>query len=193
MELVSERLVLRPADTGDLDVYVGLRNHPEILAASASAPRSRSEVARQLQAKVEQWGTQGFGTWTVLDRATGEPLGRVELEPIGTGWEGIDADEVEVGCIVDPDHWNRGIATEATELAVADFFARIDGRRLVALSASDNGASLRVLEKLPTRSRGATHVEGDETIYLCFEFERPERPLSPYEMNSSSDPSGSRK
>lgn len=173
VELTSERLVLRPADLGDLEFYVELRNHPEILASPPREPRPRSEVERQLQGWIAQWREQGFGTWTVFNRTTIERLGRVEFDPIGRGWTEIAADEIEVGCIVHPTYWNRGIATEGTEIAVEDVFARSSRRRLVALTTNDNQASLRTLEKLRMHSRGETHLEGDETTYLLFELARP--------------------
>ena len=121
MELTSERLVLRPAVLADLDFYVELRNHPEILASPRREPRPRSEVERDLRGWIERWQGQGFGAWTVFARKTMERLGRVEFDPVGLGWPEIPPDEIEVGCIVHPTYWNRGIATEATEIAVGDF------------------------------------------------------------------------
>jgi [ribosomal protein S5]-alanine N-acetyltransferase len=175
MELANQRLVLRPTDLRDLDFYFELRNHPEILALPRRQPRPRSEVERQLQRWVERWQEHGFGAWTVFPRKTQAPLGRVEFDPMGPGWPGIAPDEVELGCIVHPTYWNRGIATEATELAVADFFGRIDRSRLVALTTVDNRPSLRALAKLGMRRCGETQHESDETTYELFELVRPPR------------------
>ena len=44
VELVSERLVLRPASESDLDFYFEMRNRPEILARSDHEPKPRSLV-----------------------------------------------------------------------------------------------------------------------------------------------------
>src|SRR5438874_5245448 len=169
---MSERLVLRASALTDLDFFVELRNHPEILALPRRESRPRSDVERQLWRWVERWQELGFGTWTVFDRQTEERLGRVELDPIGPGWPGIAPDEVELGCIVHPMHWNRGIATEATELAVADFFDRTDRNRLVALTTKDNQPSLRALAKLGLHRCGETQHESDETTYELFELVR---------------------
>ena len=172
MEPTSERLVLRTAAPTDLDFFFELRNHPEILALPRRESRPRSDVERQLWRWVERWQELGFGTWTVFDRQTEEPLGRVELDPIGPGWSGIAPDEVELGCIVHPMHWNKGIATEATELAIADFFDRTDRNRLVALTTTDNQPSLRALAKLGLHRCGETQHESDETTYELFELVR---------------------
>jgi RimJ/RimL family protein N-acetyltransferase len=94
---------------------------------------------------------------------------------MGSGWSGIAPNEIELGCIVHPNYWNRGIATEATALAVADFFRGIDRSRLVALTTIDNRPSLRALEKLGMRHCGETQHERDETTYELFELVRPPR------------------
>ena len=115
----------------------------------------------------------GFGTWTVFDRDSDERLGRVELDPMGAGWEGISPGEIEVGLIVHPTHWNQGIATEAAGLVAVDCFTRAGLNRLVALTTSDNTASLRTLEKLGMRHRGQTQHVSDPTTYQVFELAGP--------------------
>lgn len=175
VELVSERLVLRPASEGDLDFYFELRNSPEILARTGLEPRPRSDIERQLRRWIDRWQEHGFGTWTVFHRENDERLGRVELDPMGSGWAGISPDEIEVGFIVHPTHWNRGVATEATDLVMADCFTRVGLTRLVALTTIDNKSSLRTLEKLGMRHRGETQHEGDHTKYELFELARPAR------------------
>jgi ribosomal-protein-alanine N-acetyltransferase len=170
VELVSERLVLRPTEMRDLDFYFELRNRPEILALPRRQPSQRSDVERQLQRWLERWQERGFGTWTVFERKTEARLGRVELDPIGAGWNHIAPDEIELGFIVDPTYWNQGIATEAAQLAAADFFNRSELDRLVALTTADNRRSLRALEKLGMRRRGQTQHERDQTTYELFEL-----------------------
>ena len=173
VELVSERLVLRPASESDLDFYFEMRNRPEILARPDHEPKPRSQVERQLQGWIDRWQEHGFGTWTVFDRESDERKGRVELDPMGTGWEGIPPGEIELGLIVHPQHWNRGVASEAAGLVAVDCFTRAGLDRLVALTTSDNRASVRTLEKLGMRRRGETQHVSDPTTYEVFELARP--------------------
>ncbi len=91
----------------------------------------------------------------------GKGRSSVELDPIGTGWAGVSPGEIEVGCIVHPTNWNRGIATEATRLATEDCFSRVGLDRLVALTTTANLASLRALEKLGMSHCGAIQHEDD--------------------------------
>jgi RimJ/RimL family protein N-acetyltransferase len=81
-------------------------------------------------------------------------------------------DEIEVGVVVHPTHWNRGIGTEAVEIVAADCFTRVGLNRLLALPTIDNKSSLRTLEKLGMRRRGVTQHEGDHTTYELFELAR---------------------
>ena len=92
---------------------------------------------------------------------------------MGAGWEGISPGEVEVGLIVHPTHWNRGIATEAASLVAEDCFTRAGLDRLIALTTSENKASLRTLEKLGMRHRGETQHVSEPTTYEVFELARP--------------------
>jgi ribosomal-protein-alanine N-acetyltransferase len=175
VELVGERLALRPASERDLDFYYELRNRPEILARPGVEPRPRSDVERQLRGWIDRWQEYGFGTWTVFERESGERQGRVELDPIGPGWEGISPGEIEVGVVVHPTRWNRGIATEAAGLVVADCFTRAGLSRLIALTTTENKASLRTLEKLGMHHRGHTQYEREPMTYEVFELARPAR------------------
>jgi RimJ/RimL family protein N-acetyltransferase len=176
VELSNERLVLRPASAEDLDFYFELRNRPEILARPGVEPRSRSEIERQLRGWIDRWQEHGFGSWTVFERESDERLGRVELDPMPPGWDGISPGAIEVGVVVHPAHWNRGIATEATQIVAADCFTRVGLGRLLALTTPDNKASLRTLEKLSMRRRGETRYQDDDTTYEVFELAAPARP-----------------
>ena len=170
MELANERPVLRPVVERDLEFFFVLRNRPEILTLPDHEPRPRSDVEHQLRGWIQRWQEHRFGAWTVFDRKTDERLGRVELDPMGPGWAGLPPNAIEVGCVVHPTHWNRGIATEAMRLAVADCFSRVGLDRLFALTTLDNKPSLRTMEKVGMRRRGETRHEHDPTTYELFEL-----------------------
>lgn len=54
----------------------------------------------------------------------------------------------EIGYIINPDHWGRGIAPEAAALLIEYGFSRLKLHRIYATCAPDNKGSQRVLEKL---------------------------------------------
>ena len=78
----------------------------------------------------------------------GEPVAYVEVAPIGEG-SGVDPDEIEVGVVVHPDHWGKGIAVEAGLATVKDLFDRVGLDRVYAGVDPDNEKSLRALAKAP--------------------------------------------
>ena len=173
MELDGVRLVLRPVTDEDLDFYVALRNSPDVIRwTGARGRRDRSDVERDLLRWVEHWREHGFGTWTVFGRQTDERLGRVELDPVGDGWTQIATGDIEIGCVIDPAHWNEGIATEATLLVIDDCCDRVGLDRLVAMTTADNVSSLRALEKVGMSYVGGTQRDGPDSdvTYQLFEL-----------------------
>ena len=147
MELRTERLVLRPVGEDDLDTLLAIRNAPEVIATTdtgAELPRER--MAGQLERRLESWRERGFGSWLIL--LDGEPVGFVELAPIGED-EPVDADELELGVVVHPSHWGTGIAAEAGLAVARDVFARVGRERVYAGVDPTNDRSLRALAKAP--------------------------------------------
>jgi [ribosomal protein S5]-alanine N-acetyltransferase len=155
MEIRTERLLLRPVAEGDLDVLLAIRNAPEVIATTntgSELPRER--MAGQLERRLESWRERGFGSWLIL--RDGEPIGFVELTPIGED-EPVDADELELGVVVHPESWGRGIAGEAGLAVARDCFERLGRERVFAEIEETNEKSLRLVAKVP----GARHVGGE--------------------------------
>jgi [ribosomal protein S5]-alanine N-acetyltransferase len=147
VELRTERLVLRPVAEDDLDTLLAIRNAPEVVATTntgAELPRER--MAGQLERRLESWRERGFGSWLIL--LDGEPVGFVELAPIGED-EPVDADELELGVVVQPSHWGSGIAVEAGLAVAQDVFERVGRERVYAGVDPANDRSLRALAKAP--------------------------------------------
>lgn len=151
IELRTERLVLRPVAEGDLDTLLAIRNAPEVIATTSTGePLPRERMERQLQHRLGLWRERGLGSWLIL--LEDEPIGFVEVAPIGEG-SGVDPEEIELGVIVHPDHWGRGIAGEAGLAVAADCFERVGLERIYAGVDPTNTKSLRVVEKVPAARR----------------------------------------
>jgi ribosomal-protein-alanine N-acetyltransferase len=96
------------------------------------------------------------GTYTVVERATGEAVGMVGTKG------GPDADGAqEIGYGVNPSAWGRGYATEAVRALVAHLLSDDEIRTVTALTATGNVASQRVLEKLGFVRTGTAWSEED--------------------------------
>jgi ribosomal-protein-alanine N-acetyltransferase len=83
----------------------------------------------------------GLGLWAIVEKATGEIVGSVELVPLEGG------PEIEVGYHLARRVWGRGIATEAARGAVRYGFESLGLARIAGVCYPDNHASRRVLEK----------------------------------------------
>lgn len=98
----------------------------------------------------------GCGLWLVLDRESGDPLGRVGLMRQDVN----GADEFEVGYMIHRPFWRRGFATEAAS-AVRDWgFGERRLPRVVSLIRPENVPSQGVARKLGMAIIGQTDQAG---------------------------------
>ncbi|MEV6967835.1 GNAT family N-acetyltransferase [Hamadaea sp. NPDC051192] len=79
--------------------------------------------------------------------AGNDTVGRV-IGSIGLTLEGSSA---ELGYVVHPDYWGRGVATQAALLMVRLGFDELGLTRIYAVFSMDNPASVRVVEKAGLR------------------------------------------
>ncbi len=94
-------------------------------------------------------GHLGLGIWVVILAG-----GRIVIGDAGFTRRPDTDGAVELGYSVLPEFRNSGYATEAASALVAWTLARPDVARVVAECESDNGASIRVLEKTGLRRQG---------------------------------------
>jgi RimJ/RimL family protein N-acetyltransferase len=155
VELRTARLVLRPVTEGDVDVMLVVRNAPAVIGTTTTKePLPRERMAGQVERRVRTWREREFGSWLIL--SDGEPIGFVEVHPIGAG-SGVGPDELELGVVLHPGHWGRGIALEAGAAVARDLFDRVGRERVYAEVEEMNDKSLRLLAKVP----GVRHLGGD--------------------------------
>ena len=111
MILETERLVLRPFREADLDAYADLCADPMVMKFlnAAGAPISRADAWRQMAMYLGHWELRGFGTWAVVERVTGEFVGRVGLH-YPEGWP-----DRELGWTIARKFWGKGYASEAAD------------------------------------------------------------------------------
>ena len=147
IELRTERLVLRPVTEEDVDTLLAIRNAPAVIETTDTGePLPRERMERQVRHRVELWGERGLGSWLIL--LAGDAVGFVEVAPIGEG-SGVDPAEIELGVVVHPEYWGRGIAGEAGLAVAADCFERVGLERIYAGVDPTNAKSLRVVAKAP--------------------------------------------
>ena len=146
--LTGERLVLRPLEDGDRDGLLRIVRDGRV---------KKTYMLPDLEDEAK--GEAFFARMRDLSRSERFVWG-ISLQGALIGFLnecGIEGDAVEIGYFIDPAQWNRGYATEALGLAIAELF-RMGYRTVRAGWFEENPASGRVMEKCGMRPTEKTSV-----------------------------------
>jgi RimJ/RimL family protein N-acetyltransferase len=152
-ELRTERLVMRGFREDDLDAWAAISSDPEVTRWVGQPEGLTREGAWRLMAYfVGHWDLRGCGQWALVDRASGELVGRAGLL-YPEGWPGL-----EVGWLVGRSHWGRGFAPEAGRAAIEWARDALGADHVISLIEDANERSQRVAEKLGMSVQGRTRI-----------------------------------
>ena len=154
--LETERLLLRELDGEDAAVFFRLATDPAVTRFIPVPPPPDEAAAREVirARRREDYEGRGYGRWACVLKETGDVV----------GWSGprylAEIGEAELGYRFLPEHWGRGLATEAGTAVVRHWFGPMGGTRLVALIDPLNTASANVARKLGFRIEGKVTITG---------------------------------
>jgi len=176
VRLETERLVLRRWRADDIEPLAAILLHPDVLAWIGRAGGNRDDVARAIERYDRHWEAHGFGRLAVVDRTTGELVGRagVMRQP---DWKATPCKD-EIGWAIAPSRWGDGIATEAASAALRDVFDRAGLERVVSFALPANAASLRVMAKLGFMPGGTADWKGTSHVWRSLPADRFVREVS---------------
>ena len=139
----TKRLVLRPFDSGDLDIVLALYGDEEILRYMPFPVVDREGAREQLERFSAGWEErpQMHYEMAVVFRETNEKIGRAEIT------RNHEEDSAMIGWVLIKSAWGQGYATEIAEALIAFCFDELKIHRLYALCHPDNIASWKVMEK----------------------------------------------
>ena len=162
LPLHPERLTLRLLDDGDAEFMLELLNDADFLSQIGDRGVRTLEDARRYLAEgpLAGYARDGFGMWAVVTRHHGVRLGICGL----VRREGLDA--VDIGYAFLPDWRGKGYALEASQAVMAlarEFFGL---RRILAITALDNTASIRMLERLGFGFERTIRLRDNEELRL---------------------------
>jgi RimJ/RimL family protein N-acetyltransferase len=140
----TERLVLRPPRLEDLDAWAAFMADPEA-ARHLGGPQGRNGAWRSLCTVAGSWAVQGFGMFSVIEKASGRWVGR--LGP----WRPAEWPGTEVGWGVVREAWGRGYAPEGAAAAIDWAFEALGWDEVVHCIAPQNANSKAVARKLGSR------------------------------------------
>ena len=158
MEIVTERLLVRPLRAEDLEAFVAYRSDPDVARyQSWDSPYSMADAELLLSSQRGLgFGQPGVGLQVaVVDRASGVVCGDCFVR--------IASDQprtAEIGVTLARASQGRGLATEALRAVLAELFELHGMHRVFAQADDRNVAVQRLLERLGFRCE-ARHVQAD--------------------------------
>lgn len=156
----TSRLVLRLPQAEDTEALIEIHHDPQAVkyVVFGTAPGGITAAWRNIAMMLGHWQLRGYGQWTVIEKASGEVIGRVGLwHP--EGWPGID-----LGWIIRRSRWNNGFATEAARAALDWTWQHIDTAHVISVIQPDNAASIRVAEKIGERFERKDSMNGADVL-----------------------------
>jgi RimJ/RimL family protein N-acetyltransferase len=144
--LETERLILRPLNSGDLKAMHSWASNPENTRYMAWGPNSEEQTREFLSS-----ATPGKDFAVVLKKSN-KVIGSCGLYPDSLDDTGV------LGWILHIDHWKNGYGTELAKELIRYGFEDLKLRRLQAPCAAANYGSYRIMERNGMR-REALHVK----------------------------------
>jgi [ribosomal protein S5]-alanine N-acetyltransferase len=144
IKLETPRLRLREIGDADAAFLLELLNEPAFIRNIGDrGVRTVAEAATYIHDRfTTAYERYGFGTWMVELKSSGEPVGTCGLIKRDT------LGDIDLGFAFFERHWSRGFGFESTS-AVMDYGWKVAKlSRLIAVVASHNTPSIRLLEKL---------------------------------------------
>lgn len=148
--LETERLRLRPPVATDFEPMRQMFCDPQVVAHIGGTPLSRADAWVRFQRDVGHWTLEGFGQFTVLEKASGRYVGKLGHAKFLRDLGAKAAAEIEMTWTLASGFHGQGYGEEAGRAASAWFDGR-GLRRTACVVAEANAASLRLAGKLGYR------------------------------------------
>ena len=144
VRLETPRLILRPPQAGDFEAWAAFRADEEA-TRHIGGVEARPVAWRSFAAMIGVWHLKGFAMFSVIDKASGEWVGRVgPWQP--EGWPGT-----EVGWSIVRKHWGKGFAPEAAAASIDWAVDHLGWSEVIHTIDPQNANSRAVAAKLGSR------------------------------------------
>jgi RimJ/RimL family protein N-acetyltransferase len=142
----TERLTLRIPIAADLEPIAKMWADPDTVKFIGKVPMTREQSWQRLQRYVGHWALHGYGSFALIERASGRYVGEVGIAnfereitpPIGP---------FEAGWVLSPTVHGRGYASEALRGALAFHDEKFPGVPVRCIIDTANAPSLKVAAK----------------------------------------------
>ncbi len=143
-DLTTERLTLRRmmiADTNDMYDYASRQDVTKYLTWMPH--NDRSYTRQYLQYLGNRYAAGMFYDWAVVYEPDCKMVGTCGFTSFN-----CNSDSAEVGYVLNPEYWGKGIAAEALERVLEFGFETLGLHRIEAKFVEENSRSRRVMEKV---------------------------------------------
>lgn len=164
MIFTTERLTLNALSPADAPFILALLNEPSFLRYIGDKGVRTEADAEQyiMQGPMASYERFGFGLYCVRLKEVETPIGICGLLRRDT------LPDVDLGFAFLPDYWGKGYALEAAAATLAYGKTALGLTRIVAITAPDNEASIRLLEKLGMRFERMMQLTPDAPAVKLF-------------------------
>ncbi|MUK89500.1 GNAT family N-acetyltransferase [Ornithinibacillus sp. L9] len=111
--------------------------------------KSLEEASKLVESLQQTYESRRGIRWGIFLAETGEFVGTVGLNNLST-W----SKRAEVGYELHPNHWNKGITTEAVEEVLRYSFEGLGLNRMGAVTYPQNESSIKLLKRLGFKNEG---------------------------------------
>ena len=146
--LETERLILREFRRDDLDAFAATLADIEVVRHLTGESINREDSLRRLFMAAGQWPLTGMGMWAVERKTDGKLVGHLGFFDMERDMTPSLVGLPEMGWIFDTSVHGQGIAREACEAALDWLEATHGPSDVPAIISVDNGASMKLAEKL---------------------------------------------
>lgn len=140
--LETKRLILRPIQKEDAHSVFVYATNPDVGPNAGWKPHTKIEEAKSFIdycIKKREFGQPG--TYAIVHKETKKMIGTIEVHS-------YKEHKGEIGFVLHPDYWNKGLMTEAGKMLVVYAFEILQLERLAYCHFIGNNRSKRVCEKL---------------------------------------------
>lgn len=139
----TERCIIRETTIEDVDAFYEIYSEPEITRYMENLfPQKEDEIAYTKDYIKNVYGFYGYGMWTILEKDTGQVIGRAGI----SHREGYDIPEL--GFIIGVPWQRKGYAYEVCRKILEYAEEELEMKQIQAFISPENQSSRRLCEKL---------------------------------------------
>lgn len=164
--LETLRLCLRHFTPSDTDELHRIYSYPDLFKyMSNEKPLFSGQTRALIHSLSDNWRQHNFGVWAIVSKQNQKLIGHCGFKFLeNTG-------EVQIGYLLHPHYWGKGLATEAATAALRYGFEVANFGKIVAIAKPENWASRCIMEKLGMDYKKDAYYYNNNVVYYSLSRE----------------------